>query len=105
MLVRLAADKGAVVAGAITVEGLHDVQVNHVAGLDHAIREGVAMRRAAWSGYRVDAFDSLRAQAKQAVVCNGDEFVLADSRADGLADVVIRSIDHGRGDFQTLDFL
>ena len=37
VLVGLAADEGAIVAGAVAVEAVHDVEEDHVTGLDHAV--------------------------------------------------------------------
>ncbi len=63
------------------------------------------MRPAAPARHRVHAFDALGAHAKQPVVGDRDEFVLASSRADGAGDVDIGGVDHRGCHLEQLDLV
>ena len=84
---------------------MHDVEKDHVAGLDDAIGEGVRVRPAARTGNRIDALDALGPQAEQAVVGDGDQLVLARAGPDGAGDIDIGGVDHGGGELEQLDLV
>ena len=100
MLIGLTANEGAVVAGAVAIERVHDVEEDHVTRLDEAIGKGVRMWSAAFSRHRVDALYPLGAHAEQSVIGNGYQFVFLGTGPDVAGDINIGRVDHCGGHFQ-----
>ncbi len=95
---RRAADvEGPVVAGAIAVERLQDVEERLIARPDQPVGEVVRMRVAALARDRVDRLDVVRAHLVEHRVRLGDDLVLPDARLQLLPDHVVDAIDHGGG--------
>ena len=94
---RRAADvEGAVVAGAVALVGLQDVEERLVAGAEVAVGEVVRMRVAALARDRVDRLDVVRAHLVEHLVGHRDDVVLADARLQRLVDHVVDAVDHAR---------
>src|SRR5207244_5185971 len=73
-----------VVAGAVAVVGLDDVEEGLVAGPDQPIREHVRMRAAALARHGVDGLDVVRAHVVQLLVRDRHDLVLADRKSTRL---------------------
>src|SRR5207237_7283985 len=76
---RAAHVEGAVVAGAVAVVGLDDVEECLVTRADQAIGKDVRMRAAALTRYRVDRLDVVRAHAVAPLTPAGHDLVRPDS--------------------------
>src|SRR5579863_9965288 len=63
------------------------------------------VRPAARTGNGVDALDPFRAHAKQPIVSNRHQLVLARAGSDRATDIYIRRIDHRRRQLQQLDLI
>src|SRR3546814_20646408 len=75
VVVGLSADECAIIAGSVTIIGMHDIEEDHVPGLDHAIGESVRVWTASRTSDRVDALPPLRAHSKYTNVGDGDQFI------------------------------
>ena len=103
---RGAADvEGAVVAGAIALIALQDVEERLVAGAKVTVGEVVRMRVAALAGNGVDRLHIVAAHLVEQLVGQRDDVVLAHARFQFFIDHVIDAIDHGCGLGQKLDFV
>src|SRR2546423_10586900 len=81
--------EGPVVAGAVAVVGLGDVEEWLVTRADQAIRKDVRMRAAALTRYRVDRLDVVGAHVIELLVRDGDDLILADSGFEYLIDRLV----------------
>src|SRR3546814_11238213 len=88
-LVGLSADECAIIAGSVTIIGMHDIEEDHVPGLDHAIGESVRVWTASRTGDRVDALHPLRAHSKSTIVGDGDQFIRARAWPEDRKSVVV----------------
>jgi hypothetical protein len=103
---RRAADvEGPVVAGAVALVGLEDVEERLIAGAEQPVGEVVRMRVAALAGDRVDRLDVVRAHLVEQLVRQRDDVVLANARFQLLVDHVVDAIDHGGRLGQKLDLV
>ena len=93
---RAADVEGAVVAGAIALIGLQDVEEGLVARPEDPVGEIVRVRIAALAGDGVDRLDVVGAEPVEELVRLGDDVVLAHARLQLLPDHVIGAVDHGR---------
>src|SRR5436190_6217563 len=85
----------AVVARAVAVVGVQNVEIGGVAGAEHPVGEDVRMRAAALARDGVDALDVLRAQLEQHLAHERDGVVLAEARPQRPVELVVRRVDHG----------
>ena len=103
---RGAADvEGAVVAGAIALVALQDVEERLIAGAEKAIGEVVRMRAAALAGDGVDRLDVVRAHFVEHLVRHRDDVVLANARLQLLPDHVIDAVHHAGRLVEQLDLV
>ena len=93
---RAADRERAVIAGAIAVEGVDDVEEGLVAGPDDPVGEVVRVRVAALAGDRVDRLDLIRPQLVEPLVGQRDDLVLADPGLEHVHDVLVDTVDHRR---------
>ena len=84
-----------VIAGAVAVERLDDVEEGLVARADQPVREVVRVRAATLAGDGVDRLHVVGALAVQVVVRRGDHLVLPDARLQDLGDQLVAAVDHG----------
>ncbi len=89
--------EGAVVARAVAHEGLDDVEEGLVARPDHPIGEVVRMRRAALTRDGIDGLHAVRAHLVEPLGGQRHDLVLAHPRLEGLEDVLVDAVAHGRG--------
>src|SRR5579871_6135330 len=95
---RLAPDgEGPVVAGAVAVVGMDDVEVGLISRPDDAVREDVRVGAAAFAGDRVDALDVLRAEGVEGVVGERHDVALPHSGLQPLEDLLVGGVDHRGG--------
>ena len=94
-----------VVAGAISNEGVNDVEVRRVTGANQPIREIVRMRTAAFSGDRVDGFHAIRTHFVQTLGRQRHDLAFLDAWLQCCGDVLIDAVDHAGGDVQQRDFV
>ena len=94
-----------VVAGAVAVEGVEDVEIGGVTGAQHPVGEDVRVRAAALAGDRVHALDVLRAELVEDAVHEGDAVVFAHSGTHRAEELLVCGIDHGAGRVQQDDLV
>ena len=102
---RAADAEGAVVAGAVAVEGMDDVEERLVARPDDAVGEVVRMRVAPLARDRVDRLDLVRTQLIEPLVRQCDDLVLPNTRLERVDDVLVDPVDHRRGLVQQHDLV
>src|SRR3546814_16865143 len=95
----------AIIAGSVTIIGMHDIEEDHVPGLDHAIGESVRVWTASRTGDRVDALHPLRAHSNSTIVGDGDQIILALDGPDRLGNGHIGRIDNSCSLFQPHDLI
>src|SRR5579884_1624405 len=95
----------AVVARAVAVVGVEDVEVRGVARAQHPVGEDVRVRRAALARDRVHAFDVLRAELEEHLVHERDAVVLAEARAHRAVELVVGRVDHRARGVQKRDLV
>ena len=95
----------AVVARAIAVEGVEDVEVGGVAGPQHAVGEDVRMRAAALARDGVHTLDVLGAELEEHLVDERDALVLAHPRLHGPEELLVGRVDHRAGRVQERDLV
>ena len=87
----------AVVARAVAVVAVQDVEERRVTGTDDAVGVDVRVRRAALAGDRVDALDVLRPEVEQRLGDEADALVLAHTRSQRPVQLLVGSVDHRAG--------
>ena len=86
-----------VVAGAVAVEDVDDVEIGLVAGPQQAVGEHVWVGAAALAGNGVDGLHAFRAHVEEMTGCQPHDLALADARLECLEDVLVGAVDHGAG--------
>ena len=86
-----------VVAGAVAVEGVQDVEVGRVPGAQRAVGEHVRVRAAALARDRVDALDELRPHVVEDLVDQRDALVLAEPGPHRPVELLVSGVDHHAG--------
>ena len=94
-----------VVAGAVPVPTVQDVEERRVAGPDDAVGEHVGVRRAALAGDGVDALDVLGAEVVQPLGDKRNRFVFAHAGLHRLVEIVVGGVDHHRRHVQKRDLV
>ena len=102
---RAADGEGPVVAGAIAVIAVEDIEEGRVAGAQRAVGVDVRMRAAALAGYGVDALDVLRAQIKEDLAHQPHTLVLAHSRPHEAIELLIGGVHHHTGAVEQRDLV
>ena len=101
-----AADReGAVIASAVSDEGMNDVEVCLIARPDEPVGEVVRMRAAALTRYRVDGLDAIRAHFIQTLRRQRNDLAFLHARLQFGGNVVIDAIHHAGCDIEQRDFV
>ena len=87
-----------VIAGAIAIVAVQNIEERRIAGTQHAVGVDMRMRAATLAGNRIDAFDMLGAEIVQHFADHADAFVFFNARFHEAIKLVVGGIDHhGRG--------
>ena len=92
----LADAEGAVVAGTIADEAVHDVEEGLIARPDDAVGEIVRVRRAAFTRDGVDRLHAFRALRQEIVRCHGHHLAFAHAGLQLRRDLLVGAVDHRR---------
>ena len=95
----------AVIAGAVTVVTVQDVEERRIAGADDPIRVDVRMRRTTLTGDGVDPLDILRTEIQQGLGDEADTLILAHTRTQRPVQLLIGGVDHRTGMRQQQDLV
>ena len=88
--------EGAVVAGAVAVEAVQDVEERRIARADQPVAEDVRVRRASLARDRVDPLDVLRAEVVERLGDQPHRLVLAHAGPEEPVELLVGGIHHRR---------